>query len=613
MLMNSNVSQSRRRRVFSVVSALVVWMVLGGVPLRCSQAEPTNVWSTQTIGSFFWNDATHWTNGFGPPANGNSVLITNVISLNNSRNVFLTNDNPTLLNLVISNPAAAAVRIQNLILSNSLLSVTGTTVIGSNAVVQVGKSSGAAASSTFSNNNLYLDSNAKIIFDNGSGALVQSLLVGGIFTNSTQSQIANIAGNSSVLMQFLDATKIVTNRGTFAFWLAGAGATLTMQVGSSATPGLFVNQGTTATYLGGASATKSYTFSNYFMNAGQMVVSNGGSSASAITFTTFAYGFTNAANGTVTLVSSNGGAGVRVAITNSGTFLNQGTVAFTASPDAATRSNNAILVALTPGGVFSNDVSGQVIVTSANTGTNLIRADRIVNLGANLVNGGTLLYQTSTGGNGILENSGLITLNNGNLVAAGNITNTSQGTIRTTTGVGTLASSVVNYGTIAANGGTLFIGSLSNRAGSTISGSGTFSFTGAANLVLSSGSTLAPGPGLSQLTVNGSVSFDSNATFSVELSLVDGTSDRLVITQGLTLDGNSILNIAGGVAGNIYTVATFNVSSLLGTFGTVTPGYTVGYDNAGGALTLTVVPEPSALVLAAAGLLGLVMLLKRRS
>ncbi len=75
------------------------------------------------------------------------------------------------------------------------------------------------------------------------------------------------------------------------------------------------------------------------------------------------------------------------------------------------------------------------------------------------------------------------------------------------------------------------------------------------------------------------------------------------------MNANSILNLAGGAVGNVYTVATAFAES--GTFGTVTPNYSVTY--AANDIMVQFVPEPSTMMLAAAGLLSLVAFRRRKS
>ncbi|HVM60606.1 MAG TPA: PEP-CTERM sorting domain-containing protein [Verrucomicrobiae bacterium] len=87
---------------------------------------------------------------------------------------------------------------------------------------------------------------------------------------------------------------------------------------------------------------------------------------------------------------------------------------------------------------------------------------------------------------------------------------------------------------------------------------------------------------------------------------LDADSDNISVSN-LILDANCNLSLSGGAVGNVYTVLTANAFS--GTFGEVTPGYTVNYSPS--LITVQVVPEPAAIFLAAVGLAG-VLALRRR-
>jgi hypothetical protein len=125
-----------------------------------------------------------------------------------------------------------------------------------------------------------------------------------------------------------------------------------------------------------------------------------------------------------------------------------------------------------------------------------------------------------------------------------------------------------------------------------------------------SGSTLAPGFGTFQtLNIGGNVTMGSNSTLSIVVGSLAGQNDLLAVGSNLTLNANSILNLSGGAVGNVYTVATSFAES--GTFGTVTPNYNATY--AGNDIMVQFIPEPSTMMLAAAGLLGLIALRRRSS
>jgi hypothetical protein len=198
--------------------------------------------------------------------------------------------------------------------------------------------------------------------------------------------------------------------------------------------------------------------------------------------------------------------------------------------------------------------------------------------------------------------------------------------IRRTTNAWTAGTAVTNLGTVFMNGGTMLAfdtdqngNLLTNALGQvttttnvtrtfvntgTINGNGTI----LASLNNLSGSTLAPGFGFQTLNVGGGVTLGSNSTFSVELGLLAGQEDLLNVTSNLTLNANSILSLSGGAFGNVYTVAV--ASAVSGTFGSVTPDYTVTYG--AGDIAVQFIPEPSTMMLVVTGLGGVIVLRRRR-
>jgi hypothetical protein len=314
--------------------------------------------------------------------------------------------------------------------------------------------------------------------------------------------------------------------------------------------------------------------------------------------------------GTLVLSNASPTSGFSTFINNAGGggIVNAGTIAFTPV--------NNQLVSINYGQVsaFTNNANGTVVMSGSGTG------GFIGNFGANnraFVNSGSIFVQ-----------GGTFRVDSRDAFSRGGFQNTSTGFIqvnnnatfelRRTTNSWLNGPTVTNQGTVFMNGGTMLTMDL-DQSGNVIktnlarviANTGTFEGTGTLSASLNglSGSLLAPGLGFGTLNVGGSVNLASNSALSVELGSLPGQNDLLAVGSNLTLSVGSILDLSGGAVGNVYTVATaFAVS---GVFGTVTPNYTVTYDPTD--IRVQFVPEPSTLMLAAAGLLGLLTFRRRNS
>ena len=284
---------------------------------------------------------------------------------------------------------------------------------------------------------------------------------------------------------------------------------------------------------------------------------------------------------------------------------NAGTIQF--------KPNGGQLVSMNYGqtAAFTNNALGTIVMKGTGTGAfigNFGSGNRaFINNGSIFASAGTLRIDSrdafSRGGfqNG---STGFIQVDNGGVLELRRTTNSWQN-----------GPAVTNLGTVFMNGGTVVAFDLDqsgNAIGTnvarvivnvgTINGNGTFK----ASLNSLSGSTVTPGSGFGTLNVAGNATFGSNSTFAVDLGL-PGQNDLLAVTSNLTINANAILSISGGVAGNIYTAAT--ALAVSGTFGSVTPGYTVTYDPTD--ITIQFIPEPSTLLLVLVGLAGVVAVRRR--
>ncbi len=288
--------------------------------------------------------------------------------------------------------------------------------------------------------------------------------------------------------------------------------------------------------------------------------------------------------------------------------VNAGTIAFTPVNNQLVSMNYGQVTA------FTNNINGTVVMSGSGTG------GFIGNFGSNnraFVNSGSIFVQAGT-----------FRIDSRDAFSRGGFQNTSTGfiqvnnnatfEIRRTTNSWLNGPTVTNLGTVFMNGGNLVAVDLDQNgnviktnASRVFANVGTFEGTGTVlgSLNSLSGSLVAPGLGFGTLNVGGGVTFSSNSTFSIDLGLLPGQNDLLAVTSNLTINASTFLSLSGGAVGNVYTVAT--ASAVSGTFGSVTPDYIVNYNPTD--ITVQFVPEPSTVLLAVVGLLGLVSLRRRAS
>jgi hypothetical protein len=533
------------------------------------------------------------------PGASDDPYITNTTS---STGISITNATVTVNSFTMSNSTAGAVT--TLIISNSTLSVAGDTVLGSNAVVELGRTGGTVGTQrggTLSTVNLYMNAGSVLDFNKSfTGQATNSfLIVSGTFTNTSQSIIRQTGNGGSVRLLFSDTTKIVSNQGTIDIQFnSNAGGTpgFTLQVGDDTTANTFYNQGTVTTTfsLSTGTQTRNVFFSNLFVNAGLFVFSNANAQAATFNMTT-TKGVTNEAAGTFKIFNGSTAAGVANSLTiTTGDFVNRGTLDLRGN--ASIRENRITLSS----GAFSNAAGGQLIISSANSGINSIYADRIVNAGTNVINAGTLAYRTAAGAATALENSGTVLLGGGNL-DVNTFTNTATGTIKVTGGTGTLSgSTLVNAGVVSlASGGTFAFNGLTlsnaatavfNNTGGTVkltgtgsdflltggTGSNTFNF-GSGTLLFNAAASGIHTLGLGGFDQGSSLSASNNNYLISNLNLTGGAGFTLqlagdagqalyvdnlyFLTSGSTLDLNGFKIYFSGTTNGLDGVSIINGTS----------------------------------------------------
>jgi fibronectin-binding autotransporter adhesin len=315
-------------------------------------------------------------------------------------------------------------------------------------------------------------------------------------------------------------------------------------------------------------------------------------------------------------------------LTKSGNgVLRINTATWTYTGDTLIKSGTIDIVS---GGLPNGAGKGNVIVTSAGT-----LSLNNTSLGINGLSGTGTVVKIGTGGRILTVGNGDA---NGNF--AGNFVQSAGTLTITKTGNGTqiISGSLNNTGTMNVNGGTLIfngthtaaVGNYTVGAGGTLGGTGTILFATAASLRVNSGGALSPGNSAGLLTLSGGAGMTmfSNSSYMVELNgLAIGTQyDSTLVNAGtITLNTPTLAVSLGftpniGASFDIITNATGNAVS--GTFLNLPEGsvFNVGdtqfqityLGGTGNDVVLTVVPEPSTVILAGFGV-GVLVLWRRRS
>lgn len=228
-----------------------------------------------------------------------------------------------------------------------------------------------------------------------------------------------------------------------------------------------------------------------------------------------------------------------------------------------------------------------------------------------------------------------IDTNGENVTLASNLDSSGASFTKLGSGAVTLTGTSSYTGATTVSGGSLVVnGSLANTAltvqtGARLGGYGTIGSGSGAVVAIQSGGSLAPRnlPG-GMLTVNGSLTMSLGSNYDYQVANGNVEADSVDVNGVLTLDQTtlSLTHLGTYVANEKFTL--FVYESLIGTFDGLADDTTftaaggewlINYNDTTGGLntpavgtsyiTLTAVPEPSALLI---GALGLVGLLRRR-
>lgn len=277
------------------------------------------------------------------------------------------------------------------------------------------------------------------------------------------------------------------------------------------------------------------------------------------------------------------------------------------------------------------------------SGTGVSSTGALRNISGNNTYGGLVTLGAdsrinSDAGSLLISNAGTITGDGLGLTVGGagnasiaSIIGTGAGTL-TKDGAGSLTLSGANTytgGTSVSAGSLIVNGSLANTAlavqtGALLGGSGSIG-SGEALVAIQSGGSLSPGNSPGMLTVNGNLTLSLGSSYDYQLTSGSVLADSVDVNGALILGDAALIltNLGTYVANQRFTL--FAYESIKGTFigladdTTFTAGggdWLINYNDTTGGLnteavgtsyvTITAVPEPSALALLGLGTLGLI-------
>ena len=179
----------------------------------------------------------------------------------------------------------------------------------------------------------------------------------------------------------------------------------------------------------------------------------------------------------------------------------------------------------------------------------------------------------------------------GSLSGTGSFTKTGTATlVLTGDSSGFAGTTMVGAGWLAING--RLGGSLTVASGATLGGSGTIGSGAGSTVTVASGGTLAPGNSIGTLTVDGNLVIAAGARYAVEVDPASSGSDLVRVTGSATINGGTVVHI--GATGRYDLSSTYRIltaGSLSGRFDAVSSNFayltpTLGYDATGVSLTL---------------------------
>lgn len=259
-----------------------------------------------------------------------------------------------------------------------------------------------------------------------------------------------------------------------------------------------------------------------------------------------------------------------------GTLISAGTLTGSAGSfgSGAIVDNAALVLHQTTDATLTNAISGSGSLTKTGAGNLTLGSNSYS--GGTLISAGTLTGSADSFGSGAITNNARLILDQDSTASFANVMSGGGSLVKRGTGALELEGDSSVGGGTQVQGGRLVVGGSAGSSarltsnvdvasGATLGGHGVID----GNVTLVSGAKLAPGNSIGTLTVDGDVTLGAGSILEVE-SAPDGSSDRLISTGAVNLNGAN-LNVLAGTGnwapGTFYGI--IQAASLTGSFAAV--------------------------------------------